>query len=93
MGKVKGSDTARLGFEELIDLIGAAATLPRGADGAIGDGVIEFGHRQAQHSAVPGGTVEVFRTIIAQHDLGLPRPEYPGRRVFLTGDRPATTAA
>ena len=93
MGKVIGSDTARLGFEELIDLVGPAATLPRGAEGAIGDGIIEYGHRQAQHSAVPGGTVEVFRTIVAQHDLGLPRPEYPGRRVFLTGDRPATTAA
>ncbi len=93
MGKVKGSDTARLGFEQLIDMIGPAATLPRGADGAIGDGIIEFGHRQAQHSATPGGTVEVFRTIIAQHDLGLPRPDYPGRRVFLTGDRPAASAA
>jgi 3-oxocholest-4-en-26-oyl-CoA dehydrogenase alpha subunit len=93
MGKVKGSDTARLGFEQLIDMIGPAATLPRGADGAIGDGIIEFGHRQAQHSATPCGTVEVFRTIIAQHDLGLPRPEYPGRRAFLTGDRPAASAA
>ena len=93
MAKIKGSDTARLGFEELIDLIGPAATLPYGAEGAIGDGVIEFGHRQAQLTATPGGTVEVFRTIIAQHDLGLPRPEYPGRRVFLTGDRPAATAA
>ena len=93
MGKVKGSDTARLGFEQLIDMIGPAATLPRGADGAIGDGIIEFGHRQAQHSATPGGTVEVFRTIIAQHDPGLPRPDYPGRRAFLTGDRPAASAA
>src|ERR1700722_19527783 len=93
MAKVKASDTARLGFEQLIDLIGPVATLPRGADGAIGDGIIEFGHRVAQHSATPGGTVEVFRTIIAQHDLGLPRPDYPGRRVFLTGDRPATSAA
>jgi 3-oxocholest-4-en-26-oyl-CoA dehydrogenase alpha subunit len=93
MAKIKGSDTARLGFEELIDLVGPAATLPYGADGTIGDGVIEFGHRQAQLTATPGGTVEVFRTIIAQHDLGLPRPDYPGRRVFLTGDRPATTAA
>jgi 3-oxocholest-4-en-26-oyl-CoA dehydrogenase alpha subunit len=93
MGKVIGSDTARLGFEQLIDMIGPAATLPYGADGAIGEGIIEFGHRVAQHSATPGGTVEVFRTIIAQHDLGLPRPEYPGRRVFLTGDRPAVPAA
>jgi hypothetical protein len=93
MAKIKGSDTARLGFEQLIDLVGPAATLPYGADGAIGDGIIEFGHRQAQHTATPGGTVEVFRTIIAQHELGLPRPDYPGRRVFLTGDRPAATAA
>ena len=92
MGKIKGSDTVRLGFEELIDLVGSAATIPHGAEGALGDGIIEYGHRQAQHSAVPGGTVEVFRTIVAQHDLGLPRPEYPGRRVFLTGDRPAAAA-
>ena len=92
MGKIKGSDTVRLGFEELIDLVGSAATIPYGADGAIGDGIIEYGHRVAQHSAVPGGTVEVFRTIVAQHDLGLPRPDYPGRKVFLTGDRASAAA-
>ena len=85
MGRVKGSDTARLGCEELIDLVGPEATLPYGAEGAIGDGAIEFAHREAQHTATPGGTVEVFRTIIAQHDLGLPRPDYPGRKVFLQG--------
>ena len=89
MGRVKGSDTARLGCEQLIDLVGPAATLPlrRGRR-----------HRRRRHrvsptgrrryTATPGGTVEVFRTIIAQHDLGLPRPEYPGRRVFLTGRPP-----
>ncbi len=93
MGRVKGSDLTRLGCEDLIDLVGPAATLPRGADGAIGDGVIEFAHREAQHTATPGGTVEVFRTIIAQHDLGLPRPDYPGRKVFLTGDRPVAASA
>jgi alkylation response protein AidB-like acyl-CoA dehydrogenase len=93
MGRVKGSDVARLGCEELIDLVGPAATLPYGAEGAIGDGVIEYAHREAQHTATPGGTVEVFRTIIAQHDLGLPRPDYPGRKVFLQQGRPATAAA
>jgi alkylation response protein AidB-like acyl-CoA dehydrogenase len=92
MGRVLGSDVARLGCEELIDVVGPQATLPYGADGAIGDGALEFAHRQAQHTATPGGTTEVFRTIIAQHDLGLPRPEYPGRKVFLTGDRPASAA-
>jgi hypothetical protein len=29
--------------------------------------------------------LEVFRSIIAQHDLGLPRPDYPGRKVFRPG--------
>jgi 3-oxocholest-4-en-26-oyl-CoA dehydrogenase alpha subunit len=93
MGRVKGSDVARLGCEELIDLVGPQATLPRGADGAIGDGAIEYAHRQAQHTATPGGTTEVFRTIIAQHDLGLPRPDYPGRKAFLTGERSSSSAA
>ena len=53
MGKIKGSDTVRLGFEQLIDLVGPAATIPHGAEGALGDGIIEYGHRVAQHSAVP----------------------------------------
>ena len=87
MGRIKGSDAVRLGFEQLIDLVGPAATLPYGADGR---------HRRRHHrirppggpaQRDPGGTVEVFRTIIAQHDLGLPRPDYPGRKVFLTGER------
>ena len=74
--------------EQLIDLIGPTATLMRDAEGALGDGVLEFAHRQAQLSATPGGTVEVFRTMIAQGDLGLPRPDYPGRRAFLASERP-----
>jgi alkylation response protein AidB-like acyl-CoA dehydrogenase len=93
MGKVKGSDVARLGCEQLIDLVGPEAILPYGADGAIGDGAIEYAHRGVQVSATGGGSVEVFRTMIAQLQLGLPRPDYPGRRVFLTGDRPAAAAA
>jgi hypothetical protein len=81
-GRVKGSDVARLGCEQLIDLIGADAALPYGADGAIGDGIIAFAHRQAQETALAGGSVEVTRNIIAQHDLGLPRLDYPGRKAF-----------
>ena len=88
-----GADTAIAGAEQLIDLIGSQAVLPLGADGAIADGMVELAHRAVQVTATYGGTVEVFRTIIAQHDLGLPRPDYPGRRVFLTGDRPATAVA
>ncbi len=89
MGRVKGSDVARLGCEQLIDLIGPAAVLPYGADGAISDGVIAFAHRQAQETALAGGSVEVTRNIIAQHDLGLPRLDHPGRKAFTPLSPPA----
>jgi 3-oxocholest-4-en-26-oyl-CoA dehydrogenase alpha subunit len=93
MGRIKGADVAIAGCEQLIDLTGPAATLPAGADGAIDHGVIELAHRAVQVTATYGGTVEVFRTVVAQHYLGLPRPDYPGHKTFLSGRRPATTAA
>jgi alkylation response protein AidB-like acyl-CoA dehydrogenase len=89
MGRIKGADTAIAGAERLIDLIGSQAVLPLGADGAIASGVVELAHRAVQVTATYGGTVEVFRTIIAQQHLGLPRPDYPGRRVFLQQSRGA----
>jgi alkylation response protein AidB-like acyl-CoA dehydrogenase len=85
MGRIKGADTAIAGAEKLLDLIGPEAVLPFGADGTIARGAVEHAHRAVQVTATYGGTVEVFRTIIAQHHLGLPRPDYPGRKVFLTG--------
>jgi 3-oxocholest-4-en-26-oyl-CoA dehydrogenase alpha subunit len=85
MGRIKGADTAIAGAERLIDLIGSQAVLPFGADGAIAGGVVEQAHRAVQVTATYGGTNEVFRTIIAQQHLGLPRPDYPGRKVFLQG--------
>jgi alkylation response protein AidB-like acyl-CoA dehydrogenase len=93
MGRIKGADVSIMGAEQLMDMVGPEATLPYGADGTIEEGLVEHCHRAVQVTATYGGTVEVFRTIIAQHDLGLPRPDYPGRRVFLTGDRGARTAA
>ena len=93
MGRIKGADVAIANSEQLIDLVGPQAILPYGADGAIANGAIEAAHRAVQVTATYGGTSEVFRTIIAQHHLGLPRPDYPGRKVFLAGDRPATAAA
>ena len=79
MGRVKGSDVARLGCEELIDLVGPDATLPYGAAGAIGEGVLPYAHRDAQLTALGGGSVEVVRSIITQNDLGLPRLDRPAR--------------
>ncbi|MFU8945510.1 acyl-CoA dehydrogenase family protein [Mycetocola zhadangensis] len=83
-GRVAGSDTLVAGAAALLDLVGPEALIPRGQPGAIGDGQLDFAHRFAQGTATYGGTVEVFRTIIAQHQLGLPRPNYPGAKVFRT---------
>ena len=82
------ADTAIAGAETLIDLIGPEAVLPYGEDGTIAQGAVEQAHRAVQVTATYGGTVEVFRTMIAQGDLGLPRPDYPGRRAFLASERP-----
>ena len=89
MGRIKGAEVAIANSERLIDLVGPEAILPYGADGTIANGAIEASHRAVQVTATYGGTTEVFRTIIAQHHLGLPRPDYPGRKAFLQGGRPA----
>jgi alkylation response protein AidB-like acyl-CoA dehydrogenase len=83
MGRVKGSLALVEGAAELLDLTGPAGLLSPGADGAVGDGDVDFAHRWAQGTATYGGTIEVFRTIIAQHVLGLPRASYPGSKVLM----------
>jgi hypothetical protein len=42
-------------------------------EGAVGDGWLEYAHRFAQGTATYGGTTEVFRNIVAERFLGLPR--------------------
>jgi 3-oxocholest-4-en-26-oyl-CoA dehydrogenase alpha subunit len=80
---VEGSLALVEGAAELIDLTGPLGVLQHGAPGVPGDGAIDHAHRFAQGTATYGGTIEVFRTIIAQHVLGLPRPTYPGSKVFM----------
>jgi alkylation response protein AidB-like acyl-CoA dehydrogenase len=80
MGRNKGSLALIAGAAELVDMVGPQALLPYGVDGAIEDGVLDHAHRFAQGTATYGGTTEVFRSLIAQHVLGLPRPTFPGSR-------------
>jgi alkylation response protein AidB-like acyl-CoA dehydrogenase len=72
-GRVISSEVAIRVNEDLIDLVGPRGLLPRGSEGAIGEGWIEYAHRFAQGTATYGGTTEVFRNIIAERLLGLPR--------------------
>ncbi|MDO9485893.1 MAG: acyl-CoA dehydrogenase family protein [Actinomycetota bacterium] len=87
MGRVRASDALVKQSAILQDLLGPAGLLPMDEEGSIGNGDTEYAHRFAQGTGTYGGTVEVFRTIIAQHVLGLPKASYPGSKVFLAGKK------
>lgn len=78
-GRVALAQTMRDVSPDVMDLHGAASTLPFGADGAAeaaDDGSAEYAFRFAPLVGIYGGTLEVFRNMIAQYTLGLGTPSY-----------------
>lgn len=75
-GRVAIAQTMREVSGELMDLQGAASALPVGTTGAADDGGAEYAFRMAAPTGIYGGTLEVFRNMIAEHVLGLGRPNY-----------------
>ncbi|MDY6996544.1 MAG: acyl-CoA dehydrogenase family protein [Actinomycetota bacterium] len=75
-GRVALAQTMRDISPDLMDLLGAASALPDGADGAADDGAAEYVYRFAPLVGIYGGTLEVFRNMIAQYVLGLGKPNY-----------------
>jgi alkylation response protein AidB-like acyl-CoA dehydrogenase len=75
-GRVAIAQTMREVSPDLMDILGAAAALPTGTAGAADDGGAEYVFRLAGPTGIYGGTLEVFRNMIAQHALGLGRPNY-----------------
>ncbi|EPQ46517.1 acyl-CoA dehydrogenase [Mycobacterium pseudoshottsii JCM 15466] len=78
-GRVAIAQTMRDISPDLMDILGSAAALPFGTDGAVDDGGAEYVYRCAPLVGIYGGTLEVFRNMIAQHVLGLGKPSYPHR--------------
>lgn len=78
-GRVAIAQTMRDISPDLMDILGSAAALPFGTDGAVDDGGAEYVYRFAPLVGIYGGTLEVFRNMIAQHVLGLGKPSYPHR--------------
>jgi alkylation response protein AidB-like acyl-CoA dehydrogenase len=74
-GRVALAQTMRDISPDLMDILGTASTLPAGTDGATDDGS-EYVFRFAPLVGIYGGTLEVFRNMIAQHVLGLGKPNY-----------------
>jgi len=75
-GRVAIAQTMRDMSPDLMDLLGAASALPVDTRGAAGDGGAEYIFRLASPTGIYGGTLEVFRNMIATHALGLGRPSY-----------------
>jgi len=75
-GRVAIAQTMRDVTPDLMDLLGTASGLPVGTEGAADDGGAEYIFRLAGPTGIYGGTLEVFRNMIAQHALGLGRPAY-----------------
>ena len=75
-GRVAIAQTMRDVSPELMDILGTASTLPMGTDGAADDGAAEYVYRFAPLVGIYGGTLEVFRNMIAQYALGLGKPNY-----------------
>ncbi|MBV9353259.1 MAG: acyl-CoA dehydrogenase family protein, partial [Mycobacterium sp.] len=75
-GRVAIAQTMRDISPDLMDLQGPASALPFGTDGATDDGAAEYVYRFAPLVGIYGGTLEVFRNMIAQYVLGLGKPNY-----------------
>ncbi len=78
-GRVALAQTMRDISPDLMDLQGAASALPtdtRGSADRADGGAAEYLFRLAVPMGIYGGTLEVFRNMIAQHELGLGRPSY-----------------
>ncbi|MGA8545854.1 MAG: acyl-CoA dehydrogenase family protein [Mycobacterium sp.] len=75
-GRVANAQTMRDVAPELMDLLGTASALPIDTTGAADNGGAEYIFRLASPTGIYGGTLEVFRNMIAQHELGLGRPNY-----------------
>jgi 3-oxocholest-4-en-26-oyl-CoA dehydrogenase alpha subunit len=75
-GRVANAQTMRDVAPDLMDILGTASSLPVDANGAVGDGGAEYVFRLAGPTGIYGGTLEVFRNMIAQQALGLGRPNY-----------------
>ena len=57
----------------MLDLCAPDSILEEGADGAVGDGEVEFAYRVSAARSIYAGSCEIMRSIIAQLALGMPR--------------------
>ncbi len=77
-GRVAIAQTMRDISPDLMDMLGAVSALPTDTSGSADGGAVEYLFRHALPTGIYGGSLEVFRNMIAQHALNLGRPSYGG---------------
>lgn len=75
-GRVALAQAMRDISPDLMDLLGSASALPIDTDGSVDNGASDYIFRFAPLVGIYGGTLEVFRNMIAQYVLGLGKPNY-----------------
>jgi 3-oxocholest-4-en-26-oyl-CoA dehydrogenase alpha subunit len=75
-GRVAVAQMMRDCSPDLMDVLGPQSALSFGTTGATADGAAGYVYRFAPLAGIYGGTLEVFRNMIAQHVLGLGKPNY-----------------
>jgi len=73
MGKIASADGYIRSSQQLLAVAGPVALIEDGAH-RVEDGVFANAYLRAPTRAIAGGTVEVFKNILATSVLGLPRP-------------------
>jgi alkylation response protein AidB-like acyl-CoA dehydrogenase len=76
LGRVHASEALIDGTTALMQVVGASSIIEGSWEPESGLDVIEIAHRFALGTAIYGGTIEVFKNIIAEKNLRLPRLSY-----------------
>jgi 3-oxocholest-4-en-26-oyl-CoA dehydrogenase alpha subunit len=75
MSKLFSSERLERQAADFVELLGPDGVRGRGDPSAPANGEIEYALRHSKGTTIYAGTSEIQRNIIAQHDLGLPRPK------------------
>ena len=75
MSKLFSSERLERQAADFVELLGPDGVRGRGDETAPANGEIEHALRHSKGTTIYAGTSEIQRNIIAQHELGLPRPK------------------
>jgi 3-oxocholest-4-en-26-oyl-CoA dehydrogenase alpha subunit len=85
MGKFASAEGFIRSASRLAEMVGIGGVISPGDEDCVEEGVFDWAHRCAQVPAITGGTLEVFKNMLAVSLLGLPR-QLPEKLRLRDGD-------